>query len=86
MARRHRVKISATVDPELLAGVDTYLKQRGDGDRSKMLDEALWLWLAEQQQRAMIEQYAEDDRPPEEVAAWNRIRDAAASRIFNRDE
>ena len=86
MAKRHRIKISATVDPELLAGVDTYIKERGDCDRSKMLDEALWLWLAREQHRAMEAQYAEDDRPPEEVAAWDRIRNAAASRIFNRDE
>ena len=86
MVRRHRVKISATVDPELLDGVDAYLKQHPDCDRSKVIDEALWLWFAEQQRQAMIEQYAEDDRPPEEVAAWDRIRDEAAKRIFNRDE
>lgn len=86
MAQRHRVKISATVDPELLAGVDAYIREHPDRDRSKVLDEALMLWLTHEQDRAMIEQYAEDDRPEEEVAAWRAIQDAAARRIFGRGE
>jgi hypothetical protein len=85
MGKRHRVKISATLDPELVAGVDAYIREHPDTDRSKILDEALHHWLAEQQRQAMIEQYREDDRPAEEVAAWNRIRDEAARRIFSRD-
>jgi hypothetical protein len=85
MVQRRRVKISATLDPELLDGVDAYVRQHPDVDRSKIIDEALYLWLAEQQRQAMIEQYREDDRPPGEVAAWNRIRDAAAGHILGRD-
>ena len=86
MAQRHRVKISATVDPELIAGVDAYIREHPDRDRSKVFDEALMLWLAQEQDRAMIEQFAEDDRPEEEVAAWRAIQDAAARRIFSRGE
>jgi hypothetical protein len=86
MAQRRRVKISATVDPELLAGVDFYINGQPDRDRSKVIDEALMLWLAQEQDRAMIEQYAEDDRPDDEVAAWRAIRDEAARRIFGRDD
>jgi hypothetical protein len=85
MAKRHRVKISATVDPELLAGVDTYLKQRGDCDRSKMLDEALWLWLAQEQHRAMEAQYEDPDVPEEELRQWNAILDANARMMLRRD-
>jgi hypothetical protein len=86
MTNRRRVKISATVDPELLGGVDAYIREHPDRDRSKILDEALYLWLAQEQDRAMIEQFAEDDRPPEEVAAWRAIQNAAAQRIFGRGE
>ena len=86
MAQRHRVKISATVDPEILDGVDAYIKEHPDRDRSKVIDEALMLWLAQEQDRAMIEQYAEDDRPEDEVAAWRAIQDEAARRIFGRGE
>jgi hypothetical protein len=85
MAQRHRVKISATVDPELLAGVDTYLKARGDCDRSKMIDEALWLWLAREQDRAMEEQYAEpDDIPEDERRQWNAVLEANARMMLRR--
>jgi hypothetical protein len=86
VAQRHRVKISATVDPELLAGVDAYIRDYPDRDRSKVIDEALLLWLAQEQDRAMIEQYAEDDRPDDEVAAWRAVRGGAARRIFGRGE
>lgn len=84
MGQRHRVKISATVDPELLDGVDAYIREHPDRNRSEVIDEALLLWLAQEQDRAMIEQFAEDDRPVEEVAAWRAIQDAAARRIFGR--
>ena len=84
MGQRQRVKISATLDPELVAGMDAYVREHPDVDRSKVLDQALYLWIAEQQRQAMIEQYREDDRPADEVAAWNRIRDQAARRIISR--
>ena len=86
MGHRHRVKISATLDPDLVAGMDAYVREHPDIDRSKVLDQALHLWIAEQQRQAMIEQYREDDRPADEVAAWNQIRDEAARRIFSRDQ
>jgi Arc/MetJ-type ribon-helix-helix transcriptional regulator len=84
MAQRHRVKISATVDPDLLAGVDRYVREKPGQDRSSVIDEALYLWLARQQELAMIEQYAVDDVPPEERRAWNAIRDAGARERFTR--
>lgn len=86
MGQRHRVKISATLDPELVAGLDTYLKDHPDTNRGKIIDEALWLWFAKEQDRAMAEQYAApDDRPEDEVRQWNAIRDASARMMLNRD-
>ena len=87
MAQRHRVKISATVDPELLDGVDAYIREHPDRDRSKVIDEALYLWLKQEQDRAMEAQFAApDDRPEHEVAAWRAIQEAAARRIFGSGE
>lgn len=79
---RQRVKVSATLDPELLAVVDQYVADHPELDRSKVLDEAIALWYARQQERAMEAQFAEDDVDPEEWAAWCAIRDAAAARVF----
>ena len=79
------MKISATVDPELLHGVDAYIREHPDRDRSRVIDEALMLWLAQEQDRAMQEQYDGPDAPEEEMRAWRAIRDAAARMNFNRD-
>jgi hypothetical protein len=89
MAQRHRVKISARVDPDVLSGVDTYLGDHPDHDRDTVIDEALriWLDLANEQDRAMEEQYTEpDDRPEHEVAQWKAIRDASARMLCSRGD
>lgn len=87
-ARRRRVKVSVTLDPDLIHGVDRFVEAHPESDRSKVLDEALWLWYAEQQKRAMEEQFAAERSPEElaEYAAWSRIRDAAAAELFSRPE
>jgi hypothetical protein len=85
MGQRHRVKISATLDPELVAGVDAYVRNHPETNRGKVIDDALMLWLAEEQRRAMIEQFSEDDRPEHERAQWRRVQAEAARRIFGRD-
>ncbi len=85
-AVRKRAKVSVTVAPDLLAEVDRYVAAHPGTDRSKVFDEALWLWYAREQQRQMEEQYAEPE-PPEveaELAAWRRIQRAAAERLFSR--
>jgi hypothetical protein len=66
--------------------VDAYVEKHPDTSRDEILDQALWLWFAREQDRAMEEQYAApDDRPEHEVAAWNAIRDASARLMFGRD-
>jgi hypothetical protein len=79
---RRRPKIGATVDPHLLGAVDAWLRDHPDYDRSRVIDEALHLWYARQQERAMEEQYRGDaDVDPEEWEAWRSIRRAAAERL-----
>ena len=85
---RRRIKISATVDPLLIQAVDAYAAQTGL-DRSAVIDEALTLWYARQQEAAMEAQYVggEDERPPaEEWSAWRAIQHASAERLFGSQE
>jgi len=85
-AERRRVKVSVTVEPDLLRAVDAFVQAHEGSDRSKVFDEALYLWYARQQQEAMEAQFAAvpSTEEREERAAWRRIQAAAAERIFRR--
>ncbi|CAA9273133.1 MAG: hypothetical protein AVDCRST_MAG77-3279 [uncultured Chloroflexi bacterium] len=85
LPNRRRVKIGATVDPTLLRVVDDYVERHPGCDRSAIIDEALALWHAREQERAMRAQFeAPDDVPPEEQRTWRKVRRAAAERRFCR--
>ena len=76
---RRRIKISVTVSPSLLAAVDAEAKANGT-NRSRVIDEALVLWHAEQRRQALARQYTTPltEAQQEEDAAWNAILDVAA--------
>lgn len=84
--QRRRTKISVTVDPHLMTAVDTFVVENPGTDRGRVIDDALALWLAHQQEQAMEAQFAELTTETEQAerAAWRRIQDAAATRIFSR--
>jgi hypothetical protein len=80
---RRRAKIGATVDPQLLKAVDDWIGTHPEFDRSKVLDEALRLWYAREQERAMEAQFAEPDGVDAgEWDAWRSARRAAATRLL----
>ena len=80
-AARRRVKIGATLDPDLVAALDSYVAAHPGLDRSAVIDEALHLWHAREQEAAMERQLREDaTRSDPERAEWRRVRDAAAAR------
>ena len=83
---QRRVKMSITVDPEYAAWIDDYLKEHPELDRSKVIDQALALWCARQQDAAMAAQFAEPltEDQAAEMADWREIRRAAAERMFSR--
>jgi hypothetical protein len=82
---RRRAKIGTTLDPTLLRAVDAYVARHPGSDRSTVFDEALALWHAREQERAMRAQFeAPDDVPAEEQQAWSGIRRAAAGDRFGR--
>jgi metal-responsive CopG/Arc/MetJ family transcriptional regulator len=80
------VKVGATLDPELVAAVDRYVDEHPGRDRSSVIDEALQLWYARQQDEAMERQLLAPRSATErrEAAAWARIRAAAAQRLFEK--
>ncbi len=84
--RRRRVKIGATVDPDLVAAVDAYVAEHPGADRSGVIDDALRLWYAKRQEEAMEAQYTAPQSATEraERAAWRKIRRAAAIRSLQK--
>jgi hypothetical protein len=86
LSSRHRPKITATLDPDLLASVDAYVAAHPDQDRSAILDEALRLWRARELERAMEAQFtAPDGVDPTERHAWDALRRDAVIRQFAPD-
>lgn len=78
---RRRPKVTATLDPELLAAVDAHVAAHPDLARSAVIDQALRLWRARELESAMARQFAEPDEVrPAERAAWDAIRRAVTGR------
>jgi len=86
--KRHRQKIAATVDSIILGVVDRFSREHSDYDRNKIIDEALGLWLAQEQDRQMELQFSEtlSETQQQELNAWHGIQDEAARRMFSRPE
>jgi len=82
---RRRIKVGATLDPDLLAAVDAHVAGTPGTDRSAVLDDALRLWNERQQGIAMERQLREDAaRYGAERADWRRVRGAAARKRLDR--
>jgi metal-responsive CopG/Arc/MetJ family transcriptional regulator len=80
-----RVKVSVTLDPDLLEAVDGFVEGHPGQDRSKVIDQALQQWYARQQDIAMEAQYAQaEDEVGSEHGAWRAIRRSAAARGLSR--
>ena len=78
---RRRPKVTATLDPELLASVDAYLVAYPGLDRSAVFDDALRLWRAHEMERAIEAQFAQSDGlPAEERQGWQALRRDAVTR------
>jgi len=81
VAGRRRPKVTATLDPELLAAVDAYLVTYPGLDRSAVLDDALRLWRARELERAIAAQFSQSDGlPAEERQGWEALRREAVAR------
>lgn len=77
--------MSVTLDPELLGAVDGFVQAHPGQDRSKVIDQALQQWYAQQQDIAMEAQYAgTEEAIATERKDWRLIRRAAATRRLSR--
>jgi len=80
-----RIKVSVTLDPDLLEAVDDFVQGNPGQDRSKVIDQALQQWYARQQDIAMEAQYAQHEKSiASEQTAWRAIRRTAATRRLSR--
>jgi metal-responsive CopG/Arc/MetJ family transcriptional regulator len=80
-----RVKVSVTLDPELLEAVDGFVQGHPGQDRSKVIDQALHQWYGRQQEIAMEAQYAQPEGTiASEQTTWRAIRRTAAARRLSR--
>lgn len=81
-----RVKVGATLDPELVAALDRYVDAHPEVDRSAVIDDALRLWYARQQDLEMERQFAapRSKRELAEAEDWRRIRHASGERMIRR--
>jgi Arc/MetJ-type ribon-helix-helix transcriptional regulator len=82
---RYRVKISATLDPDLLQAVDRFVRESPHYSRSRVIEDALQLWRKQQLERQMEAQYTPrpSDAEPDEWEDWRHIRRAAATRSLH---
>jgi Arc/MetJ-type ribon-helix-helix transcriptional regulator len=83
-ASKRRAKLSITIDSALLDAVAQSMQERGITNRSVVIDEALRLWLAREQERAIEAQHTAPQSAEEaaEYDSWRAIRDHAARRLF----
>ena len=82
---RRRIKVGATLDPDLLAAVDAHVAGTPGLDRSAVLDDALRLWNEHQQEVAMERQIREDAAGYSvERSDWRRVRVAAVGKRLGR--
>ncbi len=78
---RRRPKVTATLDPDLLASVDAHVAAHPDLDRSAVIDAALRLWHARELELALAAQFAiPDGVDPVERQTWDQLRRAATAR------
>ncbi len=76
------MRFSATVDAALLQAVDAFTAAHPEADRGQVLDDALRLWYAREQEHAMADQFRDDSGAnTEEWESWRAIRNAAAERV-----
>jgi hypothetical protein len=83
-----RVKVTVSVDRDYLGEVDRYVAAHPGTDRSKVFDLALKLWYGSWQEDQITCQFTEplDEPQRAELADWQAIRDAAATRILRKPD
>ena len=73
-----KVKITATIDPDVVSAIDTYLRKTKNRSRSKLIEDILHSWYTEQKkseiEKKIKEHYlslSEDEK--KEDKEWTKI-------------
>lgn len=79
-----KVKVTASLDPDLVKAIDKYLKESKTRSRSQFIEDVLRSWQREQKKRNIeseIEQYYQSlsDKECEEDHEWTDIAARSAS-------
>jgi metal-responsive CopG/Arc/MetJ family transcriptional regulator len=63
MGRRAKARITISVDPDMLAEIDAYVREHEGTDRSRVIGEALRGWYANVLRETLIRQDAAPKSP-----------------------
>ena len=82
-----KVKITTSLDPDLVSSIDKYLKESKIRSRSQFIEDVLRTWQMEQKKRNIeseIEQYYQSltDKERKEDHEWADIAGLSASHIW----
>lgn len=82
-----KIKVTATMDPDLVQAIDEYIKQIKSLSRSQLIEDVLRQWYLKQKQREMesqIEQYylALSESEREEDRQWVQIAAQGAHQLW----
>lgn len=84
---RSKVKVTTTIDSELVEAIDKYLKGEKGCSRSKLIEDILHSWYQEKRKKE-IEEKTEDyyrslsEKEKKEEEDWDRIVAEAARRVW----
>lgn len=84
-----KVKVTASLDPELVKAIDEFLKESKNRSRSQLIEDILHKWHKEQKKRELesqIEKYyaSLSDEEREEDRQWAEIAAQSANNLWER--
>jgi metal-responsive CopG/Arc/MetJ family transcriptional regulator len=82
-----KVKVTASLDAELVETIDEFLKESGNCSRSQLIEDALRKWQKEQKRQkieSQIEEYylSLSDKEQEEERNWREIATQSAHHLW----
>jgi metal-responsive CopG/Arc/MetJ family transcriptional regulator len=83
-----KVKVTASLDAELVKAIDEFLKESGDRSRSQLIEDALRKWQKGQKREeieSQIEEYylSLSDKEREEDRNWREIATQSAHHLWD---
>ena len=82
-----KIKVTTSIDGELIRGIDEFLKKSKTRSRSKLIEDVLWNWHKEQKRQELESQIEEyylslSDKEREEDRQWSEIAAQSAPHLW----